>query len=74
MRAVVLAIIGLIGLTTISGTAPAFPAGSIRMEPGAAPYLLEAAKRCAPGFHWVGRHRNRHGVWVPGHCAMNLHT
>src|SRR5271169_6492044 len=69
MRAAVLAIIGLIGLATIPVKVSASPAGSVRSEPGAASYLVEVAQGCAPGFHWVGRHRNRHGTWVLGHCA-----
>jgi len=74
MRAAVFAIIGLIGSTTIAVTASAFPTGSIGREAGAASYLVKVAQGCAPGFHWVGKHRNRHGVWVLGHCAKNLHT
>jgi hypothetical protein len=74
MRLAGLAIIGLIGLTTMSVTVSASPAGSVGREAGAASYLVEVAQGCGPGFHWVGRHRNRYGAWVLGHCAKNIHT
>jgi hypothetical protein len=74
MRVAVLAIIGLIGLTTMSVRVYAFPAGSVGREPSAASYLVEVAQGCGPGFHWVGKHRNRYGAWVLGHCAKNVHT
>jgi len=74
MRVAVLAIIGLIGLTTISVMASASPAGSVWRERSAASYLVEVAQGCGPGFHWVARHRNRYGAWVPAHCAKNIHT
>jgi hypothetical protein len=74
MRAAVLAIIGLVGLTTIAMTASASPAGSVGREAGAASYRVEVAQGCGPGFHWVGKHRNRYGAWVLGHCAKNVHT
>jgi hypothetical protein len=74
MRVAALAIIGLMGLTTRPVEVAAFPAGSVRNEAGAASYLVRVAQGCAPGFHWVGRHRNQHGAWVLGHCAKNIHT
>jgi hypothetical protein len=40
----------------------------------AASYLVEVAQGCGPGFHWVGKHRNRYGAWVLGHCAKSIHT
>ena len=74
MRVTVMAIIGLIGLTTIPVEGSAFSAGSVGREAGAPSYLVEVAQGCAPGFHWVGKHRNRYGAWVLGHCAKNIHT
>jgi hypothetical protein len=74
MRVAALAIIGLIGLTTMSVPLSASPAGSVGREAGAASYLVQVAQGCGPGFHWVARHRNRYGAWVPGHCAKNIHT
>ena len=74
MRVAVLAIIGLIGLTTMSVNGLAYPAGSVASKAGTASYLVEVAQGCGPGFHWVGRHRNRYGAWVPGHCARNIHA
>ncbi len=74
MRLPALAIIGLIGLTTMSAKVYAFPAGSIGREAGTASYFVAVAQGCGPGFHWVARHRNRYGAWVPGHCAKNIHT
>jgi hypothetical protein len=74
MRVAALAIIGLMGLTTIPVEVAASPAGSVRNEAGAESYLVRVAQGCAPGFHWVGRHRNRYGAWVLGHCAKNIHT
>jgi hypothetical protein len=65
------AIIGLIGLTMMSAAVSASPPGSVRSEAGTIQYLVEVAQGCGPGFHWVGRHRNRYGAWVPGHCARN---
>src|SRR5271166_1633443 len=71
MRVAVLAFISLIGLTVISITAEALPAGSDRTEAGPNAYYQQVAQGCGPGFHWVGKHRNRYGAWVPGHCATN---
>jgi len=68
MRIAVLAFIGLIAM---SMTISASLAGSLPRQAGAAPYLVEIAQGCGPGFHWVGKHRNRYGAWVPGHCARN---
>ncbi len=71
MRVALLAIIGVMGLTTIPVKVSAFPAGSVRWDAGAASYLVEVAQGCGPAFHWAGKHRNRYGAWVPGHCARN---
>jgi hypothetical protein len=71
MRIAILGFVGLIGLAIVPATASAFPAGSVRTEAGSEGYLVEVAQGCGPGFHWVGRHRNRYGAWVPGHCARN---
>jgi hypothetical protein len=71
MRVVVFLFIGLIGLTIPPVAASASPAGAVRSEAGAILYLVEVAQVCGPGFHWVGKHRNRYGSWVPGHCARN---
>ncbi len=71
MRIVVSALVGIIGLAMVALTAQAFSAGSIRPDAAANPYVVEAAQGCGPGFHWVGKHRNRYGAWVPGHCARN---
>jgi hypothetical protein len=50
MRAAVLAIIGLVGLTTIAMTASASPAGAVGREAGAAPYRVEIAQAAALAF------------------------
>jgi hypothetical protein len=71
MPVVVLALVGLIGLTMIPATAGAFPSVSNKMATGSNLYYREIAQGCGPGFHWVGKHRNRYGSWVPGHCARN---
>jgi len=71
MRVVVFVFIWLIGLTITPVTVFASPAGSVRREAGAIPYLVEVAQGCGPGFHWVGKHRNRYGAWIPSHCARN---
>jgi hypothetical protein len=71
MRVAALAFIGLIGVVIFPLTAETSPAGSGRTEAGSKPYLVEIAQGCGPGFHWVGKHRNRYGAWVPGHCARN---
>ena len=74
MRATMVAFIGLICLTAIPVDVSASPAGSVGREAAAASYLVEVAQGCGPGFHWVGKHRNRYGAWVLGHCAKNVHT
>ena len=74
MRVAVLAIVGLIGVATMSVQVDAFPVGSVGRGAGVASYLVEVAQGCAPGFHWVGKHRNQYGAWVLGHCAKNVHT
>jgi len=71
MRVAILALIGLFGLTMVPLTVCASPPGSVHREAGATPYLIEVAQGCGPGLHWVGKHRNRYGAWVPGHCARN---
>jgi hypothetical protein len=71
MRAAVLAFVGVIGLAMVPLTAQAFSAGPGRIEAGSNPYISEIAQGCGPGFHWVDKHRNRYGGWVPGHCAKN---
>jgi hypothetical protein len=71
MRVAVFVIIGLIGLTTMPAKVSAFPAELVRREAGAPSYLVEVAQGCGPGFHWLGKHRNRYGARVPGHCARN---
>ena len=35
------------------------------------PHYHDVSQGCGPGFHWAGKHRNRYGGWVPGHCARN---
>src|SRR6266436_6074200 len=71
MRVAVLAFIGLIALPVISITAEALPAGSGGTEAAPNQYYRQVAQGCGPGFHWVAKHRNRYGAWVPGHCARN---
>jgi hypothetical protein len=71
MRVAMLAFIAFIGLAVVSLKAEASPTSSGRAEAGSNPYYLEIAQGCGPGFHWVGKHRNRYGAWVPGHCARN---
>jgi hypothetical protein len=71
MRVAVLAFTGLVGLAMLPGTAGAFPYAPGRAEIGSTPYYQEVAQGCGPGFHWVGRHRNRYGAWVPGRCVRN---
>ena len=71
MRSAIFSLIGLIALAALSVQAEAFPAVASRAETSAGPYFVEIAQGCGPGFHWVGRHRNRYGAWVPGRCARN---
>jgi hypothetical protein len=71
MRQSLLAFICLVSLAMVPLSAKAFPASSDPTAAGARPYYLEIAQGCGPGFHWVGKHRNRYGAWVPGHCARN---
>jgi hypothetical protein len=71
MRVAMLAFAGLIGLSAAPTGISASPAGAIRSEAGSAPYFVEVAQGCGPGFHWVGKHRNRYGAWVPGRCVRN---
>jgi len=71
MRVAMLAFAGLIGLSAVPTGISASPSGAIRSEAGSAPYFVEVAQGCGPGFHWVGKHRNRYGAWVPGRCARN---
>ena len=71
MRAAVALFIGVIGLAMVPLPAKAFSGGSLRVEAGAGPYFVEIAQGCGPGFHYVGRHRNRYGAWVPGRCVRN---
>jgi hypothetical protein len=71
MRLVIVALIGLIGSAMVPVTASASPSGSVRLPAGSLSYLVEVAQGCGPGFHWIGKHRNRYGAWVPGHCARN---
>jgi len=76
MRGVIFAFVGLVALAFGTPMAEAVSSGSNpirpnRTEAGANPHYLEIAQGCGPGFHWVGRHRNRYGAWVPGHCARN---
>jgi hypothetical protein len=33
--------------------------------------IVPIAEGCGRGWHWVGGHRRRDGVWVPGHCVRN---
>jgi len=54
----------------------ACPVASGAIEGSSNPYYTKIAQDCGPGLHWVGRHRNRYGAWVPGHCARsspNIH-
>jgi hypothetical protein len=71
MRLVTFALIGLIGSMIVPLTASASPPRAMRLQADSVPYFVEVAQGCGPGFHWVGRHRNRYGAWVPGHCARN---
>ena len=71
MRVAMLAFAGLIGLSAAPTDISASPAGSTRSEAGSVPYFVEVAQGCGPGFHWVGKHRNRYGAWVPGRCVRN---
>jgi hypothetical protein len=71
MRVALLAFFCLAGAAIVPLTAEAFPALLGRMEAGTNPYSVEIAQGCGPGLHWVGKHRNRYGAWVPGHCARN---
>ena len=71
MRVALLAFFCLVGPAMVPLTAEAFPASSGPIEAGTNPYYVEIAQGCGPGFHWVGKHRNRYGAWVPGHCARN---
>lgn len=71
MRVAVLAFIGVMGLAAAPLTAQAFSGGPGRTEAGSNPYFVDAAQGCGAGFHWVGKHRNRYGAWVPGHCVRN---
>jgi hypothetical protein len=59
MRVVVFLLIGLVGVAITPVAVSASPAGAARSEAGAIPYLVEVAQGCGPGFHWVGKHRNR---------------
>jgi hypothetical protein len=69
MRAAVLAFVAVIGLAMVALTAQAFSAGPGRIEAASDPHISGIAQGCSPGFHWVGKHRNRYGGWVAGHCA-----
>jgi hypothetical protein len=71
MRVVLFVLIGLIGLAAIPLRAEAFPTASGWTEASTSPNYVEIAQGCGAGFHWVGKHRNRYGAWVPGHCARN---
>jgi hypothetical protein len=71
MRSAIFSLVGLIALAALSVQAEAFPAVASQTDIRASSYFVEIAQGCGPGFHWVGRHRNRYGAWVPGRCARN---
>jgi hypothetical protein len=71
MRVAMLALAGLIGVSLASTAISAAPIGPTRSEAASAPYLVEVAQGCGAGFHWVGKHRNRYGAWVPGRCVRS---
>jgi hypothetical protein len=71
MRVALLAFFYLVGPAMVPLAAEASPASPGRMEAGTNAYSVEIAQGCGPGHHWVGKHRNRYGAWVPGHCARN---
>jgi len=50
-------------------TVGAFPVTSGPIQGSSNPYYTEITQGCGPGLHWVGRHRNRYGAWVSGHCV-----
>jgi hypothetical protein len=66
MRIVALAFVGVVGFALSALAAAPVP-------PSLAPslHITKAAQGCGRGFHWVGRHRDGYGRWIPGHCAPN---
>lgn len=71
MRLVALALLGLAGLALSTTTAGAIPAAAAQEQFAAKSLYQEVAQGCGRGYHWLGKHRNRYGRWVPGHCAPN---
>ncbi len=64
MRIFALAFVGVIGfaLSTLAAPPPS-------LAPGL--HVTKVAQGCGRGYHWVARHRDAYGRWVPGHCAPN---
>jgi len=71
MRISVSGCLSLIGLIMAAVPAGTVPNVSSQIVSVSSRYRVEIALRCGPGYHWVGRHRNRYGAWVPGRCVRN---
>src|SRR4029077_8555950 len=69
MPVVVLALVGLLGLTMIPATAGAFPSVSNKMVTGPNLYYRDIAQGARPGFHWGRNRLTLYGAWFPGPCA-----
>ena len=51
--------------------ARAVPAGPTITNAGPPAAMVEVRGGCGRGWHRVPGHRNRHGRWIPPHCARN---
>src|SRR5262252_802932 len=69
MRIVIAVLAATIGAALAAPGAEAAPASPPR--DAAIQNIILVAEGCGRGWHWVGGHRRRDGVWVPGHCVRN---
>jgi hypothetical protein len=70
MRLAALLVLSAIATTGLAMPAPAAPIVPPETQAVPPPNVIEVA-RCPRGTHFVRRHRNRHGQWVPARCVRN---
>jgi hypothetical protein len=70
MRAVIVALAGVIGFVAVSPSAIAVPITPENSAIGSAQNLLPVV-RCPNGWHWVPAGYAKHAKWRPSHCTPN---
>jgi len=69
MRIAIATLAGIAAATLLTPAAEAAPV--LDRHAAIVQNTVPVAEGCGRGWHWVGGHRRRDGVWVPGHCVRN---